>query len=739
MIINYKEEYIKAILSYISYADMDGSENSFNLINIDISPTFPNNSKFKINFLNFLTEYGNNPSGKIEYESMISSLDYFANNFKILKQEITRGLNGFSAVTYQLQNDIIGTSFKKGQIFVGYRGTESTQFGDLVTDFFLTFTSNFRWPISQEGQALEYLKEEILKLKDDEQLYICGHSLGGYLATRSFLYLNSKEPEDPKDVKNANEMKKVKGVSTFNGAGFSTFIGNPFLSQNTEYGSKVSNFFSYRGLEVTAGDIHEFLAFKGNFSLFQHLGKRIKTVTENPGGFSGNHSMALMTQSMGFYSVFQNLLVDVPELKDADGVVLTTEQQKIYAMERIMMGSVSEDNDSQLLYSTVAQRMINAFGLKVDNIVYPSPVSQLLSLQETELMNPNIKIKLIDGISFSPYGNDSNEKRAIMNALVNNLAYVAIVPESYNTGIFDKANSKNDLYNMTFYSQEYLEYRVMYNNIYSYVLENKLINKLPNTFTKEILNNNLFPKIAFIDQINTTPGGESKVIYVNTTEKEYNDDQTGNIKAIYFSSHLYNYFNIFKNNALVFDTPLNDSINIFGDNSILKPSNGINHVSIGKNSKNAIIEINKEVNQVDLYNESFDYPTTLNFLNKPIEDIVIIGAVYKEPPKQNSLKFKSIYTSSSCTGIVDLVMSNYSITHKEIINLISVFPEVFNTPNGSSLKFDQGFIDNYTEATRYKFKSVGMASYSQGSSITKEHADYVNNKVEEYKKSIGVL
>jgi len=721
MKINYKEKYILAILSNISYIDLNIPNTTQNFINLDLSQP-DNRELFKQTIYNYYLN-DNEITGPSLYGSIESSVDFFADKFLITRQIVNTGFDGFSATTFKLKIGISGTEFKSGDVFVAYRGTESTQSGDIFTDILLSLTSLFKIPHSQETQAIVYLQETI---KENTNVRVCGHSLGGYLAARSYYYLDDSEGD------------KINNVTTFNGAGFSTVLGNPFLYKDIKHGSKVTNFFGYRGWEVTTGNINEFLDLDGNISLFQHLGKRIKLVTENPGGM-GNHSMHLLVTSLGFYSILQNFLIKDERIVDSLNSDLSNEQEYVYAIEKKLMGSIAEDNDFNELFKKISFDLIKLFGISVNSTEYSSPISQILSLHETSLFTNELKIKLIDGISFSPYGNDSNEKRAIMNALVNNLAYVAIVPESYNTGIFDKANSKNDLYNMTFYSQEYLEYRVMYNNIYSYVLENKLINKLPNTFTKEILNNNLFPKIAFIDQINTTPGGESKVIYVNTTEKEYNDDQTGNIKAIYFSSHLYNYFNIFKNNALVFDTPLNDSINIFGDNSILKPSNGINHVSIGKNSKNAIIEINKEVNQVDLYNESFDYSTTLKFLNKPIEDIVIIGAVYKEPPKQNSLKFKSIYTSSSCTGIVDLVMSNYSITHKEIINLISVFPEVFNTPNGSSLKFDQDFIDNYTEATRYKFKSVGMTSYSQGSSITKEHADYVNNKVEEYKKSIGVL
>ena len=170
--INYKKEYINSLLAYISYSNMNGSADGDitwdNLINTDLSIE-PAKTNFSDNFLLYLTNKNGLLNGKDEMDGMLSSLNFFTDNFKIIKQVVERGFNGFSATTYQLQNDIDGTDFKAGQVFVSYRGTEISA-ADFGTDTNLafsfrtgegptvTFFNSVIKSESQERQAILYLE-----------------------------------------------------------------------------------------------------------------------------------------------------------------------------------------------------------------------------------------------------------------------------------------------------------------------------------------------------------------------------------------------------------------------------------------------------------------------------------------------------------------------------------------------------------------------------------------------------
>lgn len=210
--INYNNEYIKSFLSYITYINMDGSRDGdlfwANLINEDLSIEATTNA-FKDNAKKYIKN-----ENIQEFKNVLSTLDLFTTSFIIKKQIVTRGLNGFAATTFQLTKLIPGTTFNVGDVFVTYRGTESS-IGDYLTDVNLALNANIKWSGSQEGQAENYLKDAI---ETYGEVYVCGHSLGGYLGVRAFYYLdNTKVPN-----KNYTYSDKVLGVSTFNAAGFST-------------------------------------------------------------------------------------------------------------------------------------------------------------------------------------------------------------------------------------------------------------------------------------------------------------------------------------------------------------------------------------------------------------------------------------------------------------------------------------------------------------------------------------
>ena len=146
---------------------MNGSEDGkwSDLLNKDL---ILNADVFRLNFRLYLFEKSGE-NGIQEYENMLYNLDFFIFNFKIIKQVVERGFNGFSATTYQLQNDIDGTDFKAGQVFVSYRGTEISA-ADFGTDTNLafsfrtgegptvTFFNSVIKSESQERQAILYLE-----------------------------------------------------------------------------------------------------------------------------------------------------------------------------------------------------------------------------------------------------------------------------------------------------------------------------------------------------------------------------------------------------------------------------------------------------------------------------------------------------------------------------------------------------------------------------------------------------
>ena len=68
-----------------------------------------------------------------EKKYLISSIDFFTKNFKVIDQKVNRGIDGFSVTTYQVVNDIPGTSYKAGEVFVTYHGTEP-EVADLLSE-----------------------------------------------------------------------------------------------------------------------------------------------------------------------------------------------------------------------------------------------------------------------------------------------------------------------------------------------------------------------------------------------------------------------------------------------------------------------------------------------------------------------------------------------------------------------------------------------------------------------------
>lgn len=708
--INYKKEYIMSLLSNLSYLDFKTPNN---LIDINLSEQ-------NIIIENLFKEYLNNERPIQNYKY---SLDFFSLNFKINQQDTYTSYNGFSATEFELINDINGTDLKKGQIFVAYRGTEVT-FADIVTDIGLVITSKLKFSWSQETQALDFLTKIIEKNDFKKNIYVTGHSLGGYLGARS---VHRLEPD---------YLKYINSVSTFNAAGFTILDGG--LTKDSHYYevvSKINNFYSSRDINVTAGDITDTFGQK-IISVFNRLGPRYGINTENE-SMMGNHGIVHFVNTMGFFSVLENIVINL----NINNIVKYSninndEAKKIHALNIIMMQAVAENKDYLLALDALAWKILHLLGLESKNIdIYPSKISQFISLDDFFRENDSYRLAIIDSELKNIQNIDNNNNRSLIYSLVNDISYYAIVPPTFNTGIFDRTIESNNLYNVEKYSQEYIQYRTLYNEIYTKVLEDKTINDLKPTFKKEILNDSLYSKFAFIDQEHSNPNGDSKIIFVNTTEKEYQEDTANNIKIIYFKKHPFGYFNTFKKNSIIFDTPLNDQFNIFGDSSIIRPTDGINVINIAREVKDISIEIEKN-NKGSIYNNSF-FTSKIIFKDNSLQNLRLQGAnEYIVPSIRTTNNSFKLYTNNTdyfhFTGFFNIETKDGVITYNQIIAMLTFFSESFLNEKGSRLIVDDDFINEYTELTKYKFKSNNLEDYNpQG--ITKLHAEYIKNQIEQYK------
>lgn len=742
--INYNNEYIKSILSYITYINMDGSKDGKivweNLINRDLSDE-NTTGLFNQNAQNYIGS-----ENIKEFKNILSSLDLFTDFFIIKKQIVTRGLNGFSATTFQLKNIIPGTTFNIGDIFVAYRGTE-VGIADLVTDVSLALNANIKWSGSQEGQAEDYLKDAIETYGD---VYVCGHSLGGYLGVRSFYYLDGKKVPN----KNYYYSDKVLGVSTFNAAGFSTVT--TLIDQKPHLISRVNNFYSMRGLSVTTGNIRETLFL----SVFEHLGPRYPTFTENAGGI-GNHSMALLVTTMGYFAVLQNALDYIPVLKDLEGNVLFDEEAKIYAMNRIMMQAIGDSKDFGLAYNAVASKIIDGFNIAQDS-TYESKISTFISLREYFLSNQQFKIKLLDNNSTITRVHNNNT-RSLMYSLINNISYQLVVPESFNNGIFDKSNEKTSnykLYNIENYTEEYLEFRQMYNKVYVYVLENKLLNSLPYSLEYDLkLKDGTTAKYVFIEQ--EISGGNSNIqkkIYVNTNESEVNNDD---VQTIYFKKANLQLANVFYKNCIIFDTPLNDSFYIYkaiyGKDNLIHFMGGYNNITFENNTEGNIIFIEEKMKEANVNNLSTT-PVTIktNIFNLNQIELVIKKFYGETEPYEGIeiltealLKFgdQKIFVN----GRFNIEAKDITIDYDVIQYTIKYFPENFRNAESNTLIFDEAFLEKYIERTKsqfglldYEFEKIPtnrlfLKSADSEIKLSQQHSDYILQKINHYSNVLNSL
>lgn len=739
MSLNYTNQYIQSILSFLDYVTL----NEKNELKVDLRGLDLKDPENKDIFNQVVKSYMKNEKS---YNEMKSSLDFFTEHFLIVNQNTAANYNGFSGTTYQLISPIENSNYEVGEFFVSYRGTEDS-YGDYLTDLKLTFSDIFTNPItSQEPVALDYLKS-VLSISGNNKVNISGHSLGGYLAARSYYHLS------------LIELEKIGEVSTFNGAGFSVFDGPfigslPFINFTNidKYREKINNIFSFRGLNVTTSNIGEMFnianILKGQgtlISTFQHLGPRIGKFTENPGGFTGNHSVAMLAKSMGFFAILSKLIQDVYIVKDGDNQYVG-EDAVVYLIDKMLMGAVPETNDFGLAYDTLSKKIIEMFNIPKELISeYSSPTSQFLSLANYFKENSNLKIKMFDSLYATPpslTNIDSNNNRAYMYALLNDLSFTVIVPDSYNTGIYQKVNNygledlNNIKYNVEYYTDDYIKLRTTYNKAYTAVLSDKILNDLPRTFTNATLNIDGFSKFAFIDESNinknTSEINDYRAIFINTNKSEYLNDL---VPLIYFKADNKKILDIRLGNAIIYDTPGNDSIRVYSNNNIINSTYGTDIIEIVSGTVGNVIMLkdltgtDKEQSLILRNNSNLEHSLTIKSENISFGEL--IGKLGDN--KDFTLDFGNKVVILS--GQTDLDIKGAQYNAATMNALVTNFPELFTSANGHNLVFDENFIDDYIKITSKNFE--GQLGYENTQTMSAEHAAYVIGKITGYTNDLN--
>lgn len=760
-IVNYNEEYINTILSYFAYVDMNGMNGSKSFINQDLSSE--ENIDFRDNYKNYLIKKHGEPKATTEFNNSQHALDLIMENFIITKQVVTTGGNGFSATTFKLKNDLPLNGYYAGETFVAYRGTEASQWGDLLTDFILAtsdasasgpFRKSIEWIFkkvkSQETQAVAYLEDAI---KDSTlKLNITGHSLGGYLSVRSLLTYqknlyeifeentkNKKEDTDQIFTENENTTalrearileyinNKIKGVSTFNGAGLSMLDG--FFIGDQPLENLVKNFYSIRGLNVTAGNFYEMIMGKGqNISVFEHLGPRYGTSTEND-SMMENHSMSLLMNSIGMMSTLETLIKEYPNsIKDIDGNLVTGQDARLYLINKLIMTATYEDRDEGKALYKLGQRIIEGFGLKNDLVYNENPnkeittdinyLASFIGLKEFFVNNPSFKINVLEDFQNITLV-DSNQNRSAMYSLLNDLSYTLDVPSGYSEGIFDRTQKNSELYDISLYSQEYIDKLKVYNKHLLNVIENKLYETLPYYFT--IGDPDVDAKYAFIIKSNEYGFAENEIFYVNANESDIKDNL---VQYTYFKKANEDLF-VNKDNSIIYDTAIDDRIVVKSSGNRIYSFNGLDYVTLFNGTVNNTVVITQNTDNIQIVNRNTaindESGLTIDF--KQInDDLKVKVNTITNDFINNKVTIKNGNQETTISGSFNIETSNKTYTYQDIVALTLTFPEMFMDGFVDlDIPVNESFINEYISRTKEKFNNSKIPD----DKLSSAHADYI--------------
>jgi Ca2+-binding RTX toxin-like protein len=588
--------------------------------------------------------------------------------FTIIDQ--SHNLTGFDATTFKFKKDLIVNNeviYKEGDLYVAYRGTEGNVWPwpamqDLTTDALLAVDSAINFSISsldnvemyttltttiinaieeyydfpkfsifdslltQKQAAIEYIKyvNDEYNQGGIANIYSTGHSLGGNLANTATIGTDL-----------------IKETITFNGAGLDLFEAfrialfnkfkesinfgnytleeksifldnlNNFMGFFSENINKITSIYSYTGPELTTLN-----------SILVHLEKRVPIYTDDMGAFS-NHSISYVKESSLVYDVLTKFKIEDTGSSYLDKVLKINSIFDIYKYEHLNFKKVEDASEnSEILQFTFKETLKNIakyIGFNNEN----DYIGLLKYVCENDFSNNELCIKTnytANSDSFSEMS--PTEMYAFLN-------FIPFYIKSNSNSI-----NNNPAYNKENYSKNFLNERSNFFNLVlsltqktEFGIDNGIISTTPikrvATYNEkdialykifEIENNG--NKKVYIDQ-------KTKIMVLqNILEEElikiYEKESLPNVEVLYFLGNLNEFqirdVSIFQDNAKIFDSFDNNSINIYGKNVDIDLTSGTDNVVIHLEKGASLGNINIKdggVNDIITFNGSNNAETII--------------------------------------------------------------------------------------------------------------------------------
>lgn len=516
-----------------------------------------------------------------------NEVDFFVNNFEVIDQKVDN-FSGFGATTFRVKTDNV-PGYKKGEIFIAYRGTEFPTAPDLIYDAFgpgLGFGSlldAISYPLSRIGinvaqttQARNYILEMQAKFNipsDSPSINVTGHSLGGYLATYATITNNDL----------------IKNTITYNAPAMTLLDGfvartlNLFTEETvqvtedgvtkeiiTSASDKITHYYSETGPEFTSLSMPV---------VHSHLGTRVGVYTEDM-GMANNHSVQYSREIMLVYETLSNLIMRTTTLDKNMVYGTLTNHLSNYRYPEV---TITEKPDTLLVYENHLKYIKNMTGLTGDGVDLLYYINRYATTFKAKIIDANFQ-----------YSANMIERRSQIYAITNYVPfhiYYNTVPAALNKEVYNPLN----------YHQQHLDARLemfkkimnIDNNSFiqgvvdkksstgvSHTLNYTFINYLPSSEEA-----NSSKKMAFIDE------DRRLVLLQNMTREEYYLDKS--IEKHYFMSYIEDFIptyegqevyplvlEMFGNNSKVFDSIGSDFIHIKGQNASVYLTKGNDQVHI---------------------------------------------------------------------------------------------------------------------------------------------------------------
>lgn len=527
---------------------------------------------------------------------------FFEDNFKVINQE-TNSVPGFSAITYEVTSDNVD-GYKKGDIIVAFRGTESDSILKALTDLVYTdglgiasgaidgigdaFTAVLEKivetiPGVSEGnkfsfEQISFARNYINKLAQDpatqDKMYsVTGHSLGGYLAN----YVTVMQGEKIKEsiTFNAPAMGSITAalaflVDKFKSSGMST-------TQIESASNKIINYYSNIGGELVAKDQ----------MWNSYFGARIPLYAEDMGGPVGlnNHFVTYSRQALMVYDMLAPIIDKGNEttLGNSKTIASITEMLNLYRYPAIEASYYKKgEKDKSVLFQMNISKHIDEIAKMLnfksgDLSGFDLAISLMLYIDKN---SNNISFNLLSKDKLTINNVNTLSERVKLYAAINYIPFYLI---SSNTS----AEIMQEKYNPANYSNSYLDNRLYFaNQIMNFkdvTLNSAEITEKDGNSSKVVLytffesNDTNSYKYNYVDIAN-------KIVYLHNMTRDEFFSTNSDARYTYFLSDEKISIDIKGENSIVYDSLKDDYINIKSMNTSLYLTQGNDNITVNLNS-----------------------------------------------------------------------------------------------------------------------------------------------------------